>query len=316
MQPELQIRTATESDAAAISAICNEVTRELYEVGDVHEGEVRSWFSLHDLGMFLAERDGDAVGYADVRRDGDGARFPLDVRVALGDGRREVAASLIRVTERWAAARRKPDALARGYVAQHDHEVACSFAEAGYRLIRHSFHMEIELPARAEEPEWPDGMSVRTFDRERDEAAVYECVQDSFADHWDFYRTPLEEWRRLSLLREDFDPALWWLAEADGSLAGVCLNAWHFSGDPTFGWVGTLGVRRPWRRRGLALALLRRSFADFRHRGATRVGLGVDAENTTGAVRLYERAGMRPVRRHDTYEKALAPDRTSRVDGS
>jgi ribosomal protein S18 acetylase RimI-like enzyme len=66
-----------------------------------------------------------------------------------------------------------------------------------------------------------------------------------------------------------------------------------------------LGVRPQWRRRGVATALLRHSFRDFRDRGATRVGLGVDGENTTGAVRLYERVGMRVVRRNDTYEKTL-----------
>ena len=56
---------------------------------------------------------------------------------------------------------------------------------------------------------------------------------------------------------------------------------------------------------GLATALLRHSFRDFKDRGATRVGLGVDGENTTGAVRLYESVGMRQVRRNDTYEKNL-----------
>jgi len=54
-----------------------------------------------------------------------------------------------------------------------------------------------------------------------------------------------------------------------------------------------------------ATVLLQHAFRDFRARGATRVGLGVDAENTTGAVRLYERVGMQVVRRDDTYEKTL-----------
>jgi ribosomal protein S18 acetylase RimI-like enzyme len=81
------------------------------------------------------------------------------------------------------------------------------------------------------------------------------------------------------------------------------MGQWHTSGDPAFGWVEVLGVGRPWRGRGLGLALLRHAFVEFAARGATRVGLGVDAENTTGAVRLYERAGMQPVRRQDVYEK-------------
>ena len=133
-------------------------------------------------------------------------------------------------------------------------------------------------------------------------------MNDAFADHWDHQPpTPAgrEQWRRLMLENPRFDPDLWFLAAADGELAAVPLCGWHWSGDPAFGWVHTLGVRRPWRRRGLALALLHHSFREFAVRGATRVGLGVDAENTTGAVRLYERAGMRVARRNDAWEKAL-----------
>jgi ribosomal protein S18 acetylase RimI-like enzyme len=69
--------------------------------------------------------------------------------------------------------------------------------------------------------------------------------------------------------------------------------------------VGVLGVRRPWRRRGLGLALLHASFREFRARGLPRALLGVDSENTTGATRLYERAGMRVERTSDSYEKVL-----------
>ena len=71
------------------------------------------------------------------------------------------------------------------------------------------------------------------------------------------------------------------------------------------GWVEVLGVRRQWRRRGLALALLLHAFGEFHRRGHKRVGLGVDGENTTGAVRLYEKAGMRPGRQWDVYERQL-----------
>lgn len=72
------------------------------------------------------------------------------------------------------------------------------------------------------------------------------------------------------------------------------------SGDPDVGWVSILGVRPPWRGRGLGLALLRHAFREI---GRPTVRLGVDAENVSGAVRLYERAGMRVERRFDTYEK-------------
>lgn len=306
--PELTVRAPTEADAAAISRLVNAITQDLYGEGDADEDEVRTgWFAIPGLEKFLAERDGTVVGYADVRPDAGGARFPIDVRVhpeARGQG---VAGALLERAEGWARDNAKPGSVARGFAPERDVEVRLALERAGYRLIRHSFHMLIEPLEGIEDPEWPDGISVRTYDPDHDLEAVYECAEEAFEDHWDYRRLPLDEWRHFNLHREDFDPTLWWLAEEGGELAGVCLNAWHFSGDRTFGWVATLGVRRPWRRRGLGLAFLRHSFLDFKQRGATRVGLGVDAENTTGAVRLYERAGMRPVRRNDQYEKELGP---------
>ena len=302
---ETTLRRPTEDDAAAIAALCNALSRTLYGTGDVDEQSVREWFALPDLGMFLAERAGVAVGYCDVRRDHDGRRFPVDLRVHPDAAATGVPAALLAAAEEWSRAQAEPGALVRGYVAERDLEARQALERRGYRLIRHSFQMQIELPEQPEAAVWPEGIAVRRYDPDRDEQAVYECHQESFSDHWDYERIPIERWRTFMVDRESFDPELWWLAEEEGELAGICLNGWHFSGDRTFGWIGDLGVRRPWRRRGLALALLRHSFADFKRRGATRVGLGVDAENTTGAVRLYERAGMRPVRRNDTYEKPL-----------
>jgi GNAT superfamily N-acetyltransferase len=68
-----------------------------------------------------------------------------------------------------------------------------------------------------------------------------------------------------------------------------------------------LGVRRPWRKRGLGLALLYHAFGELRRRGCARVGLGVDGQSLTGATRLYEKAGMRAVTRSITFEKELRP---------
>ena len=301
------IRTPTEDDAAGIAGVCNEISRHLYGSGDIDEREARSWFTMPGLGMWVAERDGLIVGYADVRVDDEGRRFPIDIRVPPPLWGTGLTARLLEVAETWAREHAEPSAHARGFPGERDDELRITLEDAGYRLARHSFQMEIELPDRMEPPQWPDGIVVRTYDPARDERRVYEASEEAFEDSWDFRPTPFELWRNFVFERgQEFDPTLWWLAEDDGELAAVCLNAWHFSGDPAFGWIGTLGVRRPWRRRGLGLALLRQSFADFKQRGATRVGLGVDAESPTGAVRLYERAGMRSIRRNDTYDKQLA----------
>jgi ribosomal protein S18 acetylase RimI-like enzyme len=112
---------------------------------------------------------------------------------------------------------------------------------------------------------------------------------------------PFEERIDLEVETPSDDPSLWLLAsegrEAVGALSGVV------SGDR--GWVGELGVRAPWRGRGVATARLHRSFATFAARGLRRVMLNVDSENSTGAVRLYERVGMRTARVWDVYEKRV-----------
>jgi mycothiol synthase len=77
--------------------------------------------------------------------------------------------------------------------------------------------------------------------------------------------------------------------------------------DPDLGYVNTLGVVRPWRRRGIGLALLHHAFGELGGRGKKRVGLGVDGSSLTGAVRLYEQAGMHVERRRILYEKELRP---------
>jgi len=71
------------------------------------------------------------------------------------------------------------------------------------------------------------------------------------------------------------------------------------------GIIDSLGVQREWRRRGLATALLHRSFKELKSRGQRRACLGVDAESLTGAFRVYEAAGMKADRQHDVFEKEL-----------
>jgi mycothiol synthase len=302
MPADLVVRTPTEADAEAIARVCNELSGRLYGVSDLAAEEVRFWLTRPDLGTAVAEEGGEVVGYADFRREGGGPRLEIDLRVAPRAWGHGAADALLEAAEGGAAGSR-----AHVVVSERDEEGRSALDHRGYRLIRHSFLMEIDLPEAAQAPEWPPGFALRAYAGPADEQAVYECQQEAFSDDWEFRPEPLDEWRRFTFERPTFDPGLWWLVEAepDGALAGFSLNAWHVSGDRTFGWIGSLGVRKAWRRRGLALALLRHSFADFAAHGATRVGLGVDAENTTGAVRLYERAGMHPVRRLDIYERKL-----------
>jgi mycothiol synthase len=103
----------------------------------------------------------------------------------------------------------------------------------------------------------------------------------------------------------NFDPGLWFLAMDGDEIAGLCLCSGRTTEDPEMGWVRILAVRRPWRRRGLGLALLGIAFETCRRKGCRRVGLSVDANSLTGATALYEKAGMHVLSINHTYQKEL-----------
>jgi mycothiol synthase len=186
------------------------------------------------------------------------------------------------------------------------------FEVMGYHQIRSSYHMLIEMEAPAPEPEFPEGILLRTYSPGTDSAAVYQAVEDSFRDHFGFVEQPFEEGlKRFTHFweGEGSDPTLLFLAidERSAEIAGINLCRPHSFDAADTGWVGTLGVCRPWRKRGLGLALLCHSFNEFYRRGKRKVGLGVDAQNLTGALRLYESAGMHVHQTFDLYEKELRP---------
>ena len=185
------------------------------------------------------------------------------------------------------------------------------FEALGYTHIRSSYRMRIDLDGAPPAPVWPEGISLRPYNPETDTEAVYRADIDSFRDHFGFVEEPfeagLERFRHFLLGGPGFDPAIQFLAMDGEALAGICLCRAHSFDDPNQGWVSTLGVRRPWRKRGLGLALLRHAFGEFHRRGVHSVGLGVDAENLTGALRLYEKAGMRIHNQFDLYEKEIRP---------
>jgi mycothiol synthase len=186
------------------------------------------------------------------------------------------------------------------------------FEEMGYHHIRSSYHMLIEMDAPVPDPEFPEGITLRTYNPDTDLEAIYQADQDAFRDHFGFVEESYEEGlQRFKHFwnKEGYDPTLLFLAMDGDQVAGINLCLPHSFDDPEMGWVGTLGVLRPWRKRGLGLALLRHSFNEFYRRGYRKVGLGVDAQNLTGALRLYERAGMHVQQAFDQYEKELRPGR-------
>jgi len=180
-----------------------------------------------------------------------------------------------------------------------------------FRRFRGTWQMVIDLNNELPEPVWPEGMTLQPYVHEHDGEAVYLADADAFRDHWGFIDEPFDvgyrRWLHGMVQDEEFDPGLWFIAVKGRDIAGAAIcrrRSWE-SADA--GWVRSLFVRKPYRRQGLALALLHHAFREFQKRGKSQVCLGVDSQNLTGATRLYEKAGMRIKRQYDQYEFEIRP---------
>ena len=138
----------------------------------------------------------------------------------------------------------------------------------------------------------------------RDAQVAHETHQETFQDMWGHAPSSFEDWQHW-LLGDDHDWSLFFVAEADGEPVGVALCR-PSPTEPEIGAIRVVGVRRPWRRKGVARALMLHAFAEFRRRGMRGASLGVDAESLTGAQRLYASVGMHVDRESDIFERALS----------
>ncbi|MFZ6026223.1 MAG: GNAT family N-acetyltransferase [Chloroflexota bacterium] len=324
LPPHYTLRPATLADVEETTALFNAAGEKLVGVADkFHADELaREWqspgYNLETDSCLAIAPNGAIAGFIEFWDPSDPhVRYNVWGRTHPDHENRGIGTALLA----WAEARagqsigKAPtDArLTLGGSTLASHAVAHDlYRAAGYQPVRAYLRMVIHMDAPPTEPAWPANVVLRAM-RPGDEVDMVRAFRDSFRDHWGFIESPFEEemerWRANAFADPEFDPSLYFLAWEGEQIAGVSL-CWHkVSDDAEMGWVNILGVRRPWRKQGLGLALLRHSFGEFYRRGKRKVGLGVDAASLTGATRLYEKAGMRsdPAREMLVFEKELRP---------
>lgn len=315
LAPELTLRAPEFADAEAVYALDEICAATEYGAPDVSLADLQEHWRLPGTDLardcwLVTAPDGSVVGYArlwffarirfysyllvhpDYRNQGVGERLLALIEERARELVNETGAEGRMVVLHEA---NKPNVWA-----------ARLLEESGFLAIRSHLRMEIALDEPPAEPEIPAGLTLRPMVLGQENRAVWEANNDGFADHWNFAPIPYETWAHWTVESAHFDPTLCFLMLDGDEIAGMAQC--EITGNGALGWVNDLSVRKPWRRRGIALALLRHAFAEFYRRGLRHVALGVDAESTTGAPQLYARAGMRPTRRKLIYEKVLRDD--------
>jgi mycothiol synthase len=286
-------------DAAEAAALIAEM-----EVAQEGEAEttttdiLRDWALIDtDQDAWLVRKDGKLAAYGAVETHPRGAVADGFVHPdATGNG---VGRFLVRAMEA-----RAGELAHRGFVQNSvslNDEAGQRLLEAeGYRPVRRFLRMLVELDGAPVVPELP-GISIRAL-RLGEEAAFHSVVEQAFAAHWGHVPMTSGRWWARRAAEGGDDLSLFFVAERNGDLVGeISCQAERFG----VGFVMTLGVLPEARGLGIGRALLLRAFGAFWERGQSRVGLAVDAENETGATRVYEAAGMRLAFGAITFEKPL-----------
>lgn len=310
LAPGLILRPPAFEDAEAVYALDQICAAGEYGAPDVSLADLEAHWRLPETDLprdswLVTSPHGEIVGYARVIFFAR-ARFYsyLLVHPAFRDqgvGERLVALIEARAREMLAETPVTGRVVLLHSVNEPNVWAAHLLEEQGFRAVRGHLRMEITLGEPPEEPETPAGLTLRALVLGQDDRAAWAANNEGFSDHWNFTPVPFETWAHWTVASDSFDPTLCFLMMDGDEIAGMA----HCEIRGELGWVNDLSVRKPWRRRGIALALLRHAFAEFYRRGLRTVGLGVDAESTTGAPQLYSRVGMRPTRRGLSYEKTL-----------
>jgi len=306
----LTMRSATLADFATIYKLVQAYEAVHYGMVDVtFEGFTTDWtapdVNLAEDSRLVFDRDERLVGYIRMIHE-QYAKYHFACRIHPDYTNPLLGEYLLELAEAWARERMvqaQPGVRVTlsGWLPGTDVAGCQRYERAGLQDIRHFWRMEIELNAAPPVPAWPKGIELRPYVPGRDERTAFEVIDTAFQDHWGHTPHSFEEWKHWTIERENFDPSLWFVVYKDEQVVGgsFCIL------EGEYGWVDNLAVLRPMRGQGLGMALLLHSFGEFYRRGKRKAGLGVDSQNLTGALRLYQRAGMHRVLENVSYEKEL-----------
>lgn len=266
--------------------------------------------------MIFAEVSGETVGYGrgEWYREAAGAYLhQMYGHVAPAWRRRGIG----RLILRWTEARQRQAASEctepgphwfQAEIHDSEQDTAELLLAEGYAVARRWYQMTQPLTGEIPAAPLPPGLEVRPVTPDQ-YPAIWAADVEAFRDHWGYAPPPAsayEEWLEDPIAMQT---ALWQIAWDGDQVAGQVrsfINPQENAKQGRLrGYTECISVRRPWRRRGVAESLIKSSLRILQQQGMTEAALGVDTQNTSGALRLYERCGFRPLFGGAIYRKAF-----------
>jgi mycothiol synthase len=269
--------------------------------------------------MVVAEVDGGMVGFAKVEwiDTNDGYREYRSWGEVDPAWRRQGVGTVLfsRARERIATMAAGHDTplprVAGCWRSDNDLGADALYRSTGYAPVRWFFHMNRDLALPIADMPLPEGIEVRPVTMD-DARRLFDADIEAFRDHWGGVDGSDEQFQRW-ISESTFDPSLHVVAFDGDEIAGASVNAIYPEANAKLGvergWLDSVFVRRPWRRRGLAGALVARSLEVLRERGMAEGILGVDAGNETGALAVYTDNGFATMEKFTAYRRYFEVDR-------
>ena len=201
--------------------------------------------------------------------------------------------------------------VAGAWCSDRDRGADVLYRSAGYAPARWFFHMNRDLAQPIADMPLPEGLEVRPITMD-DARRLFDADIEAFRDHWGGVDGSDEQFNKW-VGESTFDPALFVVAFDGDEIAGASVNTIYPEANATLGvnrgWLDSVFVRRPWRRRGLARALVSRSLVMLREQGMAEGILGVDADNENGALAVYTDNGFVTTEKFTAYRRHFEVDR-------
>jgi mycothiol synthase len=268
------------------------------EVDGKAVGYCRNWWEITAAGEFI----GFSIGFvkAEWRRMGIGRVFLHFIEERLSS----IARNLVENGVLPVDAPKYYDS----FIEESQVGLEALLKSEGYSPARYSFSMVRPNLEDIPDLPLPPGLEVRPALPEH-YRTIWDASNEAFQDHWGYIPEPEESFQRM-IDDPNFDPTPWKVAWDGDQVAGMVLNFILKEENEEYnrkrGYTENICVRGPWRKQGLAKALIALSLKEIKERGMTEAALGVDAENLSGALGLYESMGFQVVKRSTLYRKPIS----------